>query len=229
MNRLLLSILLLLCISSAWTYETKIEKDGMLQSNGQRQFILGLYEEAKDDAFAAEAAQAGFNLIRVTPSKESLDRAQKYGMQAWIPLGGLSVSGVTDETNLKNIIESWKSHPAFAVWEAPDEALWNEWWLRSNKADERNKLVEDSIKAFKGDTEKTKVLQAEREKWHSYRSTGRYALADEAEENICKITGLSLAADQLSNWRKGIETTFEKLKDGCQVVRKNDPNPCSVV
>ena len=73
-----------------WAGATKMDEDGMLLVDGKRCFILGLYEEAKDDSFAKDVAQAGFNLIRVGADKESLDRAAKYGLNAWIPLGGLS-------------------------------------------------------------------------------------------------------------------------------------------
>ncbi len=214
------------CISTflSWAGETAVDKDGMLRVDGQRRFILGLYEEARDDAFAREAADTGFNLIRVGANKEALDRAQSHGLQAWIPLGGLPVADETGASQLKETVEAWKSHPALAVWEAPDEALWNEWWSRINRAQPRWEQVDDAIRAFQGNEEQKKALQAEHAKWNRFRSTARYAQAEEVEEGIRKIVGLPPAEERLSDWRKGVETTFENLRRGCETVRAADPH-----
>jgi hypothetical protein len=218
---LVLGCLLASAVSS-WAHNTAMDKDGMLLVDGKRCFMLGLYEEAADDAFADEASKAGFNLIRVGANQEALDRAAKYGLQCWIPLGGLAVTNDVEAAKLKETIDAWKSHAALSVWEAPDEALWNEWWGRVNRAQERWKQVNEAIRAFQGNEEQTKTLQAEQQKWSRYRGGARYELAEAAEEQIRKIVGLPPAEERLSDWRKGVETTFEYLKRGCEIIRGAD-------
>ncbi|MCL4216951.1 MAG: hypothetical protein KJ052_08105, partial [Candidatus Hydrogenedentes bacterium] len=50
-----------------------------------------------------------------------LDRAQAVGMAGWMPLP--MHQGVTDR--LREQIAAVKDHPALAVWEGPDEVVWN--------------------------------------------------------------------------------------------------------
>lgn len=222
MIRWFVLVCLLPASASAWAHMTAMDKDGMLLVDGKRCFILGLYEEAANDAFAEEASKAGFNLIRVGATPEALDRAAKYGLQCWIPLGGLPVKSDDEAAKLKEIVNAFKSHAALSVWEAPDEALWNEWWGRLNRAQERWKQVGDAINAFQGSEEQKKALQAEQQKWNRYRGDARYELAEAAEEQIRKIVGLPPAEERLSDWRKGVDSTFEYLQRGCEIVRGDD-------
>ncbi|MBM3238894.1 hypothetical protein FJZ31_21595 [Candidatus Poribacteria bacterium] len=94
--------------------------DGLLTKAGRRLFPLGFYEFPKDDAQLKAMAEAGVNLVRCG-SKEDLDRVKSLGMMGWISLA--VHSGVTD--NLRKQIESVVDHPALAVWEGPDEVVWN--------------------------------------------------------------------------------------------------------
>jgi hypothetical protein len=58
----------------------------------------------------------------------SLDAVVRHGLLAWIPLGGnVVIETPADESNLPAMVESVRSHPALAVWEVPDEPLWNVW------------------------------------------------------------------------------------------------------
>ena len=224
MNRVFLLVLLSICTLTAWTAETKIAKDGMLVVDGQRRFVVGLYEEAKDAASAAETAQAGFNLIRVSPNKDSLSRAQQNGLMAWIPLGGLAVNDATQGTQLKEIVNTWKSHPALAIWEAPDEALWNEWWGLTNRVNCPSKQVNDAVQSYKGSDQEVQSLKDQLAKCRHFSSTGRYTQAEETEDSIRKLVGLPALSEKLSVWRDGVATTFNKLNLGCKTVRQADPN-----
>ncbi len=94
--------------------------DGFIIKDGKRLFPIGMYYMPKEDQQLKELADAGFNLIRCH-SKESLDRAHSVGLMGWLPLK--LQNGVTDE--FKNKVNSVVDHPALALWEGPDEIVWN--------------------------------------------------------------------------------------------------------
>jgi len=215
--------LLAIGVCGAYAHPSSIDKDGMLRINGERVFILGLYEQAKDDAFAQEAAEAGFNLIRVNAAKDDLDRAQAHGLHAWIPLGGLAVSNEQEKASLESIIKSFASHPALAVWEAPDEALWNVWWLRWNRAVSRWNDVDQAVASFSGSEDESAKLKSMSALWRRYRNSARYEQADALEEQIRPLVKLPPAPEKLSEWRRAIEPLRQQLAAGCQTVRQADP------
>ncbi len=93
---------------------------GLLTKEGQRLFPLGSYELPKDDAGLEAMAEAGFNVIRCH-SKEDVDRAQAAGLLAIVPLN--FAAGATDA--LKDKVAALAGHPAVALWEGPDEVVWN--------------------------------------------------------------------------------------------------------
>ena len=94
--------------------------DGLLTKDGRRLFPIGFYELPQDDAQLEAMAESGVNLVRCG-NKENLDRVKNLGMMGWVSLP--VHSGITD--NLRKQIESVVDHPALAVWEGPDEIVWN--------------------------------------------------------------------------------------------------------
>jgi len=109
-----------------------MSKERMLLVNGQPCFILGLYENPKDDAVLKEAVDAGFNLIQCGADPAALDRVHQLGAMAWVNLGGaLDLSSDTDNRRqqLTKLVQSLANHPALLIWEGPDEILWNNWWV----------------------------------------------------------------------------------------------------
>lgn len=118
--------------------------DGFLTKDERRLFPIGIYEFPKTDGELKAIAEAGINLIRYG-SKEDLDRAASVGLMGWLPIA--VNNGPTDD--LRKKIESVVNHPALAVWEGPDEIVWNftaysglyrekkvykqsgEWWLQT--------------------------------------------------------------------------------------------------
>lgn len=96
------------------------ERDGLLERNGARAFPIGFYEFPQDDAGLAAMKAAGVNLVRCR-NEADLDRAQAAGLMGWLPLP--FDAGATDE--LKRTVDVLKDHPALAVWEGPDEVVWN--------------------------------------------------------------------------------------------------------
>lgn len=107
-----------------------IAPDRILEINGSRTFILGLYENPADDAVLDEVARTGFNLVRADGDPASLDRLRQHGLYGWIPLGGTMELGPdpgTREKDILDVTERCRSHPALVAWEGPDESLWMCW------------------------------------------------------------------------------------------------------
>lgn len=94
--------------------------DGLLIKDGKRLFPIGWYYMPKDDTTLREMANAGFNLINCR-TREDLDRLNAVGIQGWMPMN--LQDGVTDD--FKKKVLSIANHPALAVWEGPDEVVWN--------------------------------------------------------------------------------------------------------
>ncbi len=94
--------------------------DGFLVKEGKRLFPIGWYTMPKEEASLKELVDAGINFINCSSRKE-LDRAYALGIQGWMPIK--LQNGVTDD--LKAKVLSVADHPALAIWEGPDEIVWN--------------------------------------------------------------------------------------------------------
>lgn len=123
------------------------QPDGLLRVDGNVLFPIGCYELPEDDAGLKAMVDAGINLIRCG-SRADLDRLQAAGIYGVMPLH--VEEGATDQ--LREKINSVVDHPALAVWEGPDEVVWNftaasmlhriqkvhkvsgEWWLQTPEA-----------------------------------------------------------------------------------------------
>ncbi len=143
MRRIILSLIL----AQAVALSAMGEFSGYLDNDGKTLFPLGFYELPKDDAGLRAMADAGTNIVRVG-NRADLDRVQAAGVLGWmpVPLHG----GVTDA--FKKQVTDVVDHPALAVWEGPDEVIWNftafsglhksmgiyahkdEWWQQTPKA-----------------------------------------------------------------------------------------------
>lgn len=129
-----LTLAALLCLAAVSIHAGSarlLTRDRMLIVDGQPRFILGLYENPKDDDVLKEAVDAGFNLIQCGADPEALNRVQRAGAKAWINLGGaldLSHDTAKRQQQLKETVQRLAHHPALLVWEGPDEILWNNWW-----------------------------------------------------------------------------------------------------
>ncbi|MBI3471750.1 MAG: hypothetical protein HY013_10365 [Candidatus Solibacter usitatus] len=137
----LFSALLVLAIAPS------TEAEVFLRKAGQAQFPIGSYELPGTDAALRAMAEAGVNLIRCRDRRD-LDRAAAVGVQGWIPL---PLHAGTAGGRLRAMIEGVQDHPALAVWEGPDEIVWNftansglfrngtypardEWWRQTSLA-----------------------------------------------------------------------------------------------
>ena len=149
---IVITILIGFAISCCAAAKPLMTTEKMLIVDGKPRFVLGLYENPNDDAVLKEAARAGFNLVHVSPNQAELDRVQKFGMKAWINLGGnlnLSDNSKENRQKLLDMVNKFKDHPALLIWEGPDEALWNKWYLpityiRATEKPEIKKAIKES-------------------------------------------------------------------------------------
>ena len=107
-------------LSVALLLDTNAQGDGYIIKDGKRFLPFGSYFLPKEDAMLKEMVNAGFNLFQCH-SKADLDRVQKAGAQGWISLPFHE----GDSPRLKELANSVAGHPALAVWEGPDELVWN--------------------------------------------------------------------------------------------------------
>ena len=133
-----------------WAATAVVEEDGMLNVDGKRLFVLGLYENPKEDAKVAEAAAAGFNLVHSPADAASVNRLWDKGLYAWANTGyAIDFSGdpAKGKEELAKMAGNLASLPGFLVWEVPDEALWNAWygatqWRRGAEPRQQRELID---------------------------------------------------------------------------------------
>lgn len=95
-------------------------QDGFLHPHGQPLFPIGFYSAPDDEAAFADMADAGVNLIHCGNIAE-LDRAHGYGVYGWVTLPMHTELTPEGEQRITEVLD----HPALAVWEGPDEMVWN--------------------------------------------------------------------------------------------------------
>lgn len=105
-----------------WFFASPVlsQGDGFLHKNGKKLFPIGMYELPKSDAELERLAQSGINIVRVG-SATDLDRVHSAKLYGWLSLP--VHNGATPQ--LREKILAVKDHPALALWEGPDEIIWN--------------------------------------------------------------------------------------------------------
>ncbi|MEK7684772.1 MAG: hypothetical protein AAB466_05070 [Verrucomicrobiota bacterium] len=142
----------LLALASAVPAAAQRQPSGFLHNQWQQLFPLGWYELPNDDAELRTLAEAGVNLVRCR-HRADLDRARAADLMGWVPLP--LEQGADEKGGLRQLVEAVKDHPALAVWEGPDEIVWNftaysglyrsgvyrsadEWWQQTPLAVQRS-------------------------------------------------------------------------------------------
>lgn len=118
--RLNLSTVALLLLTAYMPKPAPAQQTGLLPTPNGPVFPLGFYELPEEDAALKAMADAGVNLIRCR-NRADLDRIHALGMHGVIPLP--LQNGATE--SLRETIAGLVDHPALAVWEGPDEVVWN--------------------------------------------------------------------------------------------------------
>ena len=111
------------------------KKPMILERDGRKLFALGMYERPRTDDEWRRWSEAGINLV-CCHSRDDLDLAHEWGMFGWVPVP-MILSDDDDGSALADRIDELKDHPALAVWEAPDEAIWHAHRQETNWATKR--------------------------------------------------------------------------------------------
>ena len=211
------------CRSSETTTSRLLTKNKMVLVEGRERFLIGLYENPKDDARLKEAIDAGFNLIQCGADKKQLDRVHKMGAKAWINLNynlDLSESKEKRKSKLLKIVNEFKDHPALLIWEGPDEALWNNWWgpysyLGISELGEMNSIVQQN-----------QDLQPLYNRLTDLKNRGLWAKFDTARKEFWKQAGKDMPRPNLrfAEIPDKVRQTGKGLAEGVKAVRQADPN-----
>lgn len=214
----------------------RIDKDGMALINGKRTFILGIYENPKEDKVLKEISESGFNMVRVTMQDSSLtnrtlDRLATYKLGAWIR-GDFDLSRDTEirKQKLKAMVHDFGSHPALRTWEMPDEPLWNLWmeaW--QYRTVKEIKLLMKEITEVK-DSTKRMTLENKVKAITSLYNDAEFVKGQQTADLLWKELGgeppsskNDINYDISATFRKGKEMALG-LKNGYDFVKTLDPN-----
>ena len=227
-KRTMLAAATLLAALPGWTADMTINQDRVAVVDGTPTFILGLYENPTDDAALKAAVDAGFNLVYASPTAEALDRLHKAGTHAWLNTGydiDLSDDADAKKERLAKTVETLASHPALLVWEVPDEALWNAWYLAEGwRNGDEPKQQKEAIAALTDKALADKLTADLDEVKRLYRS-GLYAEGEALADSVWTALGkdipqpgygLSTAPERAAKMGAGI-------LDGYHALRKLDP------
>ncbi len=213
----------LVCFSGS----TTLDPDGGIRLDGERWFPLGIYEVPGDATQFERFAKMGFDLVRGEATKEFLDQAHQQDLQVWIALGGYSeVPDEAAKLKLESYMQPIQDHPALAIWELPDEALWNaEQFRRAANEKERSEIrekVNDFIRGGTGETELLKNLYRKITREHAFRN---WKAEEEAIAEIWEALGESdrTVATQLSGTFDREEEIYQYLLAGYRTLRSADP------
>ena len=139
----------LLAISSIASGQTNsvvtVNSDNALVINGKKVFVIGMspgpptlgQTPGGGDALQ-ELRNAGVLLFRIDQTNNwnsqliaqqqaALDWAEAHGMFIWLNLRELSEFAATDTntaSSLRNIVDTFRNHPALGLWKNYDEAWW---------------------------------------------------------------------------------------------------------
>jgi hypothetical protein len=200
----------------------------MLEVDGQRTFVLGLYENP-DDARLDEAAAAGFNLIHASADAAAVDRLWAKKVYAWLNTGAtidLGADAETRKAELERLTAEFSKRPGFLVWEVPDEALWNTWysatqWRRGAEPREQNALI-----AEVQDADLASELRAMRDEAEVAYGRGEPAIGEQLADEIWKKLGKEPPNPELnlSNAPERQVRLAEGMLQGYQLLKSLDPN-----
>ena len=137
-------ILLILCSCSETkkiiTLRYSYADDGMLQIDGNREFIIGSYHHPKSDNPFKELRDNGYNYVHVSPDTEQLDSASTYNLKTWITTGIVGNNDKSDTLRIIELVKSYKDHQSLLCWEIADEPAFN--WNNPKPRITHDKMLE---------------------------------------------------------------------------------------
>lgn len=123
-----------------------VNSDNVLLINGQKKFVIGFSPGPPNNGTTPagvdalqEFRNAGALLFRIFQTNNwnnqliayqqaALDWAEQHGMFCWVNLAELSEFAVTDTNtaaSLRNVVDTFRNHPALGLWKNYDEAWWS--------------------------------------------------------------------------------------------------------
>lgn len=100
----------------------EIAPGGTLVIDGQRRFVLGLYDLPQVDDPWREVSEAGFQLLHIAATRENFARCREHGLRCWVTLGSIDpAKRAADEDRIRRIVEEFRGEPALLNWETEDE------------------------------------------------------------------------------------------------------------
>ena len=198
-----------------------LSKQRMLLVQGQPRFILGLYENPRDDAQLKQAVEAGFNLIQCAPAAAELDRVRSAGAMAWVNVGAaldLSSDAAARQQKLVETARLLSGHPALLVWEGPDELLWNNWWVTMEQ-------VRPEIDAMRTAGQGTTELEALGRRARDLFDRGLYAEFEKARAEFWLKAGRPAPSGQyhIDDASARVRKSAGGMTAGIRALRKADP------
>ncbi|MFP4499625.1 MAG: hypothetical protein ACLFTT_01370 [Candidatus Hydrogenedentota bacterium] len=183
----LAGVVLAAACTTAQAATVTLDADGMAVINGTRTFLIGLYEIPKEDALLEEVAEAGFNLVRSRENVGALDRLHEVGVWAWINTGmkiDFSVNREDREALVRKSVDALGEHPALAVWEVPDEALWNTWYRAQTWREQREpRQLAERIDGIEEQSRRD-ALRGQLRQSRELREFGEYAKAERIADKL---------------------------------------------
>ena len=220
---------LVLGVASAWAVQFTIAPDRMAVVEGKRTFILGLYEYPEQEANLREVAESGYNLVCSKPEAAALTALQNLGLWGWVNTGAamdFSEDAEKRMAALEGMVNTLGKHPAFLVWEVPDEALWNCWygaqqWREGQEPHELGVLINALTDAAQKE-QLSKDLARSRE----LRRDGEVAASEKAADAIWAALGKAPTIPNYgwSNAPERAAKMCEGMKKGYAKLRALDPS-----
>ena len=158
--RLWLGLMLAWVLSSAVPAQTgsvvTVNSNNVLVLNGQEKFVIGFSTGPPNNTLTPdgqdalqELRDAGALLFRIAQTNNwnsqlivtqqaALDWAAQHGMYCWVYLAELSefpVTATSTAASLRNIVDTFRNHPALGLWKNYDEAFWGNGVSVSNLLD----------------------------------------------------------------------------------------------
>jgi len=194
-----------------------IGSDRVVAVDGKRTFLLGLYENPKDDAVLKQVADAGFTLVFVASETAALDRLRQFGLYGWVNTGAnieLGEDRASHEEGLRKMVATYAAHPAFFAWEIPDEALWNCWWLANGwRTDEEPPMQREKINALT-DTALAEQLRARRAEADRLYRRAEFQASEQIADDIWRKLGTESPRPGLN-----VSDAYERSVKLCDAMR----------
>ncbi len=226
----MLRVLSLAGVLVSWSCQagtTTLDADGGIRLDGKRWFPIGLYETPKNATKMAEIARIGFNLVRSGLSSSDLDLVHSHGLKAWIPIGGLAeVHDSTGGQKLAAAAQGLMNHPGLALWELPDEALWNVYYSRLQVHEEEFKAIRDRVNQKISEGGDPAALKSLFRTLVAAKAIQDWARAESAIGELWKALGEKdkATATTLSQILPEEEALYQRLLAGYRTLQSSDPS-----